>query len=230
MKKMVSMGMAALAAVLLSTSANAGKSDDTINVVWDRETTTLDFYYAIDHEALSLARNVWDGLVDRDPATGKILPNLATEWSWESDTSLVMTLREGVRFQNGEEFDADDVVFTMNYVADPANKVRSLMMVSWIAGAEKIDKYKVRIKLKYPLASALEYLSLGVPIYPNEYYAKVGPNGFATAPIGTGPYKVASFKPGVEYALERNDDYFKGGSKSFRLLKTSLCGPRRTTT
>ncbi|MBS7700385.1 MULTISPECIES: ABC transporter substrate-binding protein [unclassified Chelatococcus] len=202
-----------------ATTAHAGKSNDTLNVVWDREQTTLDVYYFTDHSGLTVMHNVWDGLIYRDPATGQYLPLLATAWDWESPTSLVMSLREGVKFHNGEEFDADDVVYTINYVTNPDNKVLLLQMVSWLDSAEKIDKYKVRVRLKKPFSAALEYLATGVPIYPNEYYAKVGTAGMGKHPIGTGPYKVVSFTPGREYTLERYDDYMSGVPKQKAAIK-----------
>lgn len=208
---------------LLATTAQpalSGPGDDTLNVVWEREQTTLDVYYFTDHTGLTLIKNVWDGLVERDPQTGEYIGNLATSWEWENDTSLVMDLRRDVTFHNGEPFDADDVVYTLNYVTDPANKVLLLQMVNWIKGAEKIDQYKVRILLKQPFPPVLEYLSLGVPIYPNEYYAEVGTEGMGKEPVGTGPYKVVAFEPGREYVLERFDDYFEGGAKPRAQIKT----------
>ena len=211
--------VAATALGLTSTAALAGKANDTLTVVWESEQTTLDVYYFTDHTGLTLIQNVWDGLIHRDPDTGAYKPNLATKWEWESPTALVMDLRQGVRFHDGEEFDADDVVYTLNYVTNPANKTLLLQMVSWIEGVDKLDKFKVRIRLKKPFPPALEYLSLGIPIYPNEYYAKVGTAGMGRNPIGTGPYKVSSFSPGREYVMERNDAYFEGGPKEKPKIK-----------
>ncbi|MDW9670243.1 ABC transporter substrate-binding protein [Sinorhizobium meliloti] len=214
------LGLPLVALFISAAPALAGPSDDTLNVVWEREQTTLDVYYFTDHTGLTLIKNVWDGLVERDPTTGAFVPNLATSWEMESDTSIVFKLREGVTFHNGEEFDADDVVYTLNYVTKPENKVLLLQTISWIAGAEKIDKYTVRVNMKQPFPAALEYLSLGVPIYPDEYYAQVGTKGMGVKPVGTGPYKVVSFEPGREYVLERFDNYFEGGGKRKPAIKT----------
>jgi peptide/nickel transport system substrate-binding protein len=118
-----------------------------------------------------------------------------------------------VKFHNGEEFDADDVVYTMNFVSKAENKVVTQNNVSWIAGAEKLDKYKVRLKLKRPFPAAIEYLSGPVVIHPNEYYAKVGPQGMNTAAIGSGPFRVVEHSVGKFVRLERNKDYFKDSPK-----------------
>src|SRR5262249_34696634 len=67
--------------------------------------------------------------------------------------------------------------------------------------------------LKAPFPAALEYLSGTIPIYPHEYYARVGPQGMSRQPIGTGPYKVAAAEPGKSFTLIRNDAYFAGSPK-----------------
>jgi peptide/nickel transport system substrate-binding protein len=65
----------------------------------------------------------------------------------------------------------------------------------------------VRIHLKAAFPSAIEFLSGPVSIYPNEYYAKVGPAGMALNPVGTGPYKVTEVEPGQHFVLESYDGY-----------------------
>nr|WP_249730129.1 ABC transporter substrate-binding protein [Chelatococcus sp. YT9] len=148
-----------------------------------------------------------------DIDSGQFKPLLAESWSWESPTELRFKLRQGVTFHNGEPFNADDVVYTISMVTNKESKVINQQMVAWIDRAEKIDDYTVSIFLKKPFAAALEYLATGVPIYPNEYHAKVGAAGMAKAPIGTGPYKVKSFEAGKQYTLEKNTNYFDGSPK-----------------
>ena len=82
-----------------------------------------------------------------------------------------------------------------------------------MAGAEKISQYKVRIALKKPFPAALEFLAGPIPIYPNEYYAQVGPKGMNEKPVGTGPYRVTEHQPGRLVRFERNKDYFKDSPK-----------------
>jgi peptide/nickel transport system substrate-binding protein len=60
----------------------------------------------------------------------------------------------------------------------------------------------------------MQYLSSVVVIYPNEYYAKAGPKGMATKPVGTGPYKVTEVSYGKRFVLETFDKYMKGGPKT----------------
>ena len=122
-------------------------------------------------------------------------------------------LRKGIKFHNGEKFDADDVVFTLNYMSNPDNKVLVQRNVNWIDHAEKLGPYKVKLKLKKPFPSALEYLAGNLPIYPKDYYTEVGTQGFGLKPVGTGPYKVVEHEVGRRIVFEKNKDYFKDSPK-----------------
>jgi peptide/nickel transport system substrate-binding protein len=97
----------------------------------------------------------------------------------------------------------------VHFVSNPANKAITQQNVNWIEKAEKLDPFKVRVRLRQPFPAALEYLAGPVVIYPNEYYAKVGPKGMSEKPVGSGPYKVVEHQPGRLVRFERNADYFK---------------------
>ncbi|MBN9887080.1 ABC transporter substrate-binding protein [Pelagibaca abyssi] len=194
----------------LSAPAFADKASDTVSMAFNKELETADTYFNTAREGLLLNHAVWDGLLYRDPQTGEYKGNLATDWTWIDDVTLQLTLREGVTFHNGEPFNADDVVYTINYVTDPENGVKNKANVGWIDHAEKIDDYTVRIILPAPFPAAEEFLAGPVAMYPDEYYAEVGPTGMGLKPIGTGPFKLAELEPGKSFTLERNDDYFDG--------------------
>lgn len=197
-----------LPACLISSPSFAGKADDTLHIAFSKELEHLDPYFNTAREGALMAAAVWDGLLYRDPKTNHYLGNLATGWSWENPTTLELILRQGVTFHNGEPFDADDVVYTLNYEIDPRNQAQNTFAVDWIDSVEKIDQFRVRIHTKDPFPAALEYLAGPVIIQPSDYYAKVGPAGVAALPIGTGPYKVVSVDPGKHFVLKRNDNYF----------------------
>lgn len=191
----------------------AGKSDNTLDFAWSKELETLDRYYNTAREGMIVSRHIFDDLVYRDPDTWEYKPLLAKSYEWTGDTTMDFVLREGIVFHNGEKFDADDVVYTLNFVSDPENKVLVQRNVNWIEKAEKLGPYKVRIHMKKPFPAVLEYLAGNVPIYPNEYYAKVGPQEFGRKPVGTGPYKVTALEPGKKIVFEKNDKYFKESPK-----------------
>lgn len=204
----VAAGLAA-ALVLTSTPAAAGKRDGVLKIAADQVPENIDPYFNNVRIGVIIAHHVWDHLIYRDPKTNEYKPSLATGWKWVDPKTLEFDLRQGVKFHNGEAFDADDVVHTLNFVSNPENKVITQNNVAWIANAEKLGQYKVRINLKKPFPAALEYLAGPVVMLPNEYYAKVGPKGMNEKPVGTGPYKVSEHQAGRLVRFERNAEYFK---------------------
>jgi peptide/nickel transport system substrate-binding protein len=205
--------IAALSATLLATTAFAGKKNDTLTIAWDQPLDIADAYFNTSREGILAARMIWDQLIERDPETFEYKPGLATAWRWVDDLTLEFDLRQGVTFHDGQPFDADDVVYTFNFMVDPANKVVNVTSVGWMKSAEKIDPYKVRIHLKAPFPAALEYVAGPMPIYPHKYYAEVGPQGMARKPIGTGPYLVESLEPGKSIVFVKNTKYWDGSAR-----------------
>ena len=124
-KLLTTAAAAILPACLLTTSALAGKADDTLNIAFTKEVEHIDPYFNTAREGLLLATAIWDELVYRDQETGEYKGVLATSWSWVDDKTLELKLREGVKFHNGEAFDADDVVYTLNYTVDPKNGIKA---------------------------------------------------------------------------------------------------------
>ena len=196
-----------MAIALSSGQAFANKADGTLHTAFTKELETADFYFQSAREGSILSRQIWDGLVYLDPNTGKFVGNLATSWKWIDGTTLELKLRHGVKFHNGESFDADDVIYTVDFVTNPTNHVTTPSYVDWMKSVEKIDQYTIRIHTNGPFPAALDYLAALVPIYPNEYYAKVGPTGMGLKPVGTGPYMVESVEPGKHYVLKKFDGY-----------------------
>ncbi|MFT6773098.1 MAG: peptide/nickel transport system substrate-binding protein [Paracoccaceae bacterium] len=187
--------------------ALADKSNDTLRVAYTKELENVDSYFNSSREGVVLQRAIWDGLIYRDPETNEYKGNLATSWKWIDEKTLELKLREGVKFHNGDDFDADDVVATVNFVAKEENGVKTQRNVNWMDHAEKIDAFTVRIITKEVFPAAIEFLSGPVSMYPAEYYAKVGPSGMGLKPVGTGPYKVVDVVPGQHFVLERYEGY-----------------------
>lgn len=197
----------------IQTPAIAGKADDTLNVAFESEPEALDNYKIAGRHGLILVRHLYDGLLYKDLNTGKILPALAKDWRFIDEVTMEFDLREGVTFHNGSAFNADDVVYTLKTVSDPAYGARYSIAVDWIRDVEKIDDMKVRIHMSKPFAGAVEMLADALSIYPHAYFAKVGSAGMAAEPIGTGPYRLVEMTPGTRYVLERFDDHYAGSPK-----------------
>ncbi|HEY0290969.1 MAG TPA: ABC transporter substrate-binding protein [Hansschlegelia sp.] len=204
----------ALAALLLAASALpafAGKAEDTLIYASDTEPENVSPYHNSAREGVILARNAWDALLYRDPASGDYKPMLATAWRWVDPLTLELTIREGVIFHNGDPLTPEDVAFTFNYVLTPEARTVTKQNVDWMKATEVVDAHTVRIHLKQPFPAALEYLAGPMPIFPAAYFKKVGLDGFAKAPIGTGPYRIVSVESGKGVKLERFEQYWSGG-------------------
>ena len=122
-------------------------------------------------------------------------------------------IREGVKFHDGTTMTADDVVYTLNKVADPDYGAVFQIAVRWIDKAEKTGPRTVRLRMKQPYPPALEWLAGFLPIYPQDYYEKVGKAGMGLKPIGTGPYKLVAMDPGTHWTLTRFDEHYAESPK-----------------
>lgn len=153
--------------------------------------------------------NVFENLMGRD-ADGRLAPELATDVTVSADGLVYdFTLRPGVRFQNGEPFGADDVVFSWERARDPELKFAyANWVVNKIVKAEAIDDLHVRLTLASPSPTFLKDLKPFMPIVPKDYITQVGNDGFAAAPIGTGPFKYVSREVQSSVDLAANKDYW----------------------
>ena len=160
--------------------------------------TPFFYYYAL-HDALV------------KPMPGNPLaPCLAESWSASADgLTYEFVLRQGVRFHNGDPVTPEDVKFSFERyrgVSAKAYKDR-------IAAVEIVDPQRIRFRFKHPWPDFMTFY--GTPatgagwIVPKKYVEKVGDDGFKKAPVGAGPYKFVSFKPGVELVLEANEQYWR---------------------
>ena len=212
--------LAAVAALSAAAGpAMAGKADDTLNWATPREVAVIDPYYNNTRELVIMGQLIWDGLTKRNLETGEYEPLLATSWEWVDDVTLDLQLRQGVKFHDGSDFDAEDVAYTMNFTSKEENGVLTYRNVSWIKEAEVTGSHSVRIHLKAPFPPALAYLDTGVLIMPSGHYdsapkkADGNPDYGQVPVVGTGPYKFVESKPGEYVLLSKNENYMDGSPK-----------------
>jgi peptide/nickel transport system substrate-binding protein len=156
-------------------------------------------------QMLPIYRLVFEGLT-RPDESGRPVPVLAESWKLLNDTTWQFTLRRGLKFTNGEPFTAEAVKWNLDRAHDPKNTVFAAR-VSAITAVEVQNDHTVTVRTKQPFASLLGNL-MAILMLPPQYFQKVGPQGFATAPVGTGPYRVVGFTPDSVIRLERNEGYW----------------------
>ncbi len=167
-----------------------------------------------------------DGMVK--PMPGKLqTPCLAELWTVSEDgMSYTFVIRKGTMFHNGEPVTSDDVKFSFERYKGAAHD----LMKAQVDLIETPDPQHVTFKLKKPWPDFLTFYSSASGagwIVPKKYVEKVGDEGFKNAPIGAGPYKFVSFKPGVELVLEAFDGYWRKKPAVKRLVMKMI--PEETT-
>jgi peptide/nickel transport system substrate-binding protein len=203
---------ASIALFTLAGPALAQKSKDTLRVALDQQVRVIDAINNPNPEANLVDRAVMSTLVGFDVATKTYRGQLAESWTRIDGKTLEFKLRQGVKFHDGSEMDAEDVVYSFEYAMDPNNNfLFKEARFGWIAKVEKIDKFTVRIISKEQTAVDIARLWGAPPILPSDVHSKLeDKTSFGRAAIGTGPYKVVSFDP-THIVLEKSPYYNYGG-------------------
>ncbi|HEV2572473.1 MAG TPA: ABC transporter substrate-binding protein [Beijerinckiaceae bacterium] len=200
-------GLAAVAAAgLLPLPALAQKAQDTLRIGVYQPISIIDALYDPQPQTNLMDRVVFDTLVQYDSDKREVVPGLAESWKFINDTTVEFKLRQGVKFHDGSDFDADDVVYTVNFVIDPSSKFRfKETRFGLFDSIEKVDQYTVRLKIKSPYASLLTRMASTLPIYPSDVHGKLADKStFGRNPVGTGPYKATLVDPSRGVVLEKN--------------------------
>ena len=151
------------------------------------------------HTAL---QHVMEPLIKRNPETGDLAPHLATEWSNPDDTTWRFTLREGVQFQDGTPFTSADVKASLERVIEEAGPLAPLF--AQVDTIDTPDETTVEITTTSPVGTIAVSMSM-VQVAPA---ATMNEEGFFNQPVGTGPFRVASWSPDADLRLEANTDYW----------------------
>ncbi|MFN3981867.1 MAG: ABC transporter substrate-binding protein [Caldilinea sp.] len=196
-------------------AAPAPASAQTIVVALAGAPTTLD---PADHRSRlseTVIRNMFDGLVTRDTTNGVHL-ELAESAELIDPQTWEFKLRQGVKFHDGSEMTADDVVFTFNRIIqenmieypEPHTSPRK-GLIAPLASVEKVDDYTVRFNLSAPWPPAMQ-LFVHQQIVPKAYLEAVGTQGFVEKPVGAGPFKFVEGQLDDQIVMERFDEYWGG--------------------
>jgi peptide/nickel transport system substrate-binding protein len=199
-----------------------GHAGGRLVVALRSEPKTLNPLLAVDDPSRDVIRCVTADLIHINRGSLKTEPSLAKSWNVSPDgRQYTLHLRHGLRFSDGEPFDADDVIFSFQVYLD--EKIDSSQRDLLVVGGKpivvvKLDKYTVRFELTQPYAAA-ERLFDGVAILPRHlleasyragtfsqaWSLSMATNQFA----GLGPFRLKQYVPGQQVVLERNPYYWK---------------------
>ncbi len=202
------------ALLIAAAPALAQKSKDMLRYPIDDAEATLDRYVAPGSFANQWEPAIFDNLIGFDPKKGQFTPQLAKAWKQIDPLTFEFELRDDVKFQNGEKFDADDMVYTLNYLIDPKVKLRYKPSWAWIKSIEKLSPYKVRINAKEPDPDGLMWLAFGTPMYPDELHGGLADKqAFGPRPVGTGPYRITKLDKNTGVVAEKYAGFVPGPMK-----------------
>ena len=195
---------AAVVSVLLTGTALA--EDLTIGLA--SEPTALDPHYHNLTTNTAFSRHIFDALIGQNEVQG-LIPGLAVSWKPLDDNTWEIKLREGVKFHDGTDFNADDVIFSFERAPDVPNSPSSFAPYASGKTFKKIDDYTLHIVTPSPS-----------PLVPNEISqiaiisdsikdtSTTADFNSGKAAIGTGPFKFKSFVPGDHIEVSANADYW----------------------
>ncbi|MEO1224187.1 MAG: ABC transporter substrate-binding protein [Pseudomonadota bacterium] len=197
-------GVSLFALSAMPTDGTAQPETLVIDLV--NEPSSLDPHRQWNPDSYYVYRNIFDQLLTRTD-DGEIVPNLATDWAYADDSSVIFTIRDDVAFHDGEMLTADDVVYSIERITDPDFASPQLGQYNQITGAEALSPTEVRVTTNGPYPALLAQL-VKLSIVPQHYVEEVGDDAFNQAPVGSGPYQFGEWDRGVQVSVERFDDYW----------------------
>jgi len=195
-------------------------------VTYKDDVATLDPAIGYDWQNWSMIKSVFDGLMDYEPGTTTLRPGLAESYEISEDgLTYTFHLRPGVKFHNGREMTAEDVVWSINRVVNPATQSPGQGFFAMIEGfdaaaageAEGLsgisapDAATVVFRLSRPDATFLHVMALNFSyVVPKEEVEAAGAD-FGKKPVGTGAFRLTEWTLGQRLVFEKNPDYWISG-------------------
>lgn len=213
MKKFLSLMLAVL--MVLSLVACGGNNEgegegtaakDTLTVAMQADADTLDPSAQNYAQSSMVIRQIFDTLLYQDQECN-LHPSLAESWEYEDDCTLVLHLKKGVKFTNGEELSADDVLFTIERALGSA-KCSSFVSAINIDKCEAVDDYTVKLATDAPYAALLSVLSHTSISIVNREAVEAAGDQVDFQPVGTGPFELVKWISGDQFILKRNENYW----------------------
>ena len=156
---------------------------------------------------LNVGAAIVESFVWTDPRTGKIEPLLAESWKFLSETTLQIKLRRGVKFSNGEPFDAAAAKFSLDLIRDAKITPAYSRYTEPLTGVDIVDEHTINVRTEgaYPGLLLTLYRAYVVP---PKYWKEAGKNAYNMKPVGTGPYRLREWVKDDRLVMDKNTDYW----------------------
>jgi len=182
----------------------------TLRFALGRDSVAFDPHIYYGASSASIQGNIYDGLIGYAP-DGTLRPELAKSWENPDDNTWIFHLHSGVKFHDGSDFNAEDVIYSLERIMDPETAAtRGGLLRAQIVSMEALDELTVKITLAGPNATFLSVLAAADCYMVDKEWGESGHN-FKSEANGTGPFMLAEYEPGVQYVLVRNPNYWKEG-------------------
>ncbi|OHE20972.1 MAG: peptide ABC transporter substrate-binding protein, partial [Sulfurimonas sp. RIFOXYD12_FULL_36_11] len=186
----------------------------TLHLATSANPSRLNPILATDSSSSEITGFLFNGLVKYDKDLSTIIGDLAEEFYFEDDTTLLFKIKKNVKWHDGKPFSAKDVVFTYEVLI--SSKISSPYSANFrfVKSVEVVDERTVRVKYKEPYFKALETWMMGIlPHHILKDEQNLMNSSFNTNPVGTGAYKLHQLEHSKNIILSAYDDYFEGRAK-----------------
>jgi peptide/nickel transport system substrate-binding protein len=177
------------------------------------DVTTLDPHFVAAQPNLTAQMHIFDALVRVDER-GRVVPGIATAWSTPDPLTWELKLRPGVRFHDGSELTAEDIVFSLERpLAIKGSPGGYATYVRPISAKRIVDRHTLRLKTGVPYGPLLQDLAHVLIVSKRAAQNATGPDfDSGKAAIGTGPFKLVRFARADRIVLARHDAYWGGAA------------------
>lgn len=195
-------------ALFLAPGAGAAQAA-TLRIGLSADVSSLDPHYLNIAPNVAFSSHLFDALVHVDP-DGKLVPGLATEWRTIDETTWEFRLRRGVKFHDGSEMTAEDVLYSLDRPALlTASPGPFTSYTKQIAGKKAVDRYTIQLRTAAPYGPLpLDLSTIFIVSKKSAHRARSRDFDTGKALVGTGPFRFGAFRRGEAIEVIRNDDYW----------------------
>jgi peptide/nickel transport system substrate-binding protein len=201
----IGMALRATSEAALAQAEPAGQ----IVISLSAEPATLENWNAYSLDGHPVLRNIFEALLNRDPATNELVGELATAWEWTNDRTLRFTLREGVAYHDDSPFNAQVAADGLNFTWSSDNAFDIIQFMGPQISAAVVDEMTIDVSTEEPdpILPARLYFS---PL-PNMKQVQERPDSLPNEPNGTGPYQLVEWVRGDHISLTAYPEWWGNG-------------------